>query len=168
MKGVINKLSWDKLKFIEEELKIDLPDSYKKLLQWYPFEGLKYFNVKENLCNEPDLLVTINRHYREYGYQGKPLPEDAYIIGKNSDDSIFFINLSNANPETVYYLDEEKQYNPYNLEKYILSYNFKEFIELTKILQDVLHNPKHKIKKRSDWIISLRGLFSREQNVSYR
>jgi hypothetical protein len=160
-------LVWDNLKFVETELNIILPDSYKKLLQWYPFDEHKYYNVKENLFNEPELLVSINRHYRENGYQGKPLPPETYIIGKNGVDSLFFINLANANQETVYYLDEEKQYNPYNLEKYILSNNLKEFIELTKILQDVLCNPKHKIKKRSDWIISLRGLFSRDQTASY-
>jgi hypothetical protein len=161
-------LAWDNMRFVEAELKLVLPDSYKKLMQWYPFDELRYFNVKENLFNEPETLIAINRYYREHGYQGKPLPQGTYIIGKNGDDSIFFINLANENQETVYYLDEEKRYNPYNLEKYILSYNLKEFIELTKILQDVLHNPKHKIKKKSDWIISLRGLFSRDQTAFYQ
>jgi hypothetical protein len=158
----------DKLHFIEEELQIVLPDSYKKLMQIYPFDESKYFNVKENLFNEPEQLVTLNRHYRKNGYQGKCLPPKAFVIGKSGDDNIFFVDLANQNQEIVYYLDAEKQYNPYSLAKYILSYNFKEYVELTKILQAVLHNPKHKIKKRSDWIISLRGLFSREQTVLYQ
>jgi hypothetical protein len=157
----------DKLRFIEEELQIALPDSYKKLMRVYPFAGLKYFNVKENLLNEPEQLIAVNRYYRENGFQGKRLPPEAFVIGKSCDNNIFFIDLA-GDQEIVYYLDAEKQYNPYNLEKYILSNNFKEFIELTKILQEVLHNPKHKMKKRSDWIISLRGLFSRDQTALYQ
>ena len=124
--------------------------------------------VKENLLNDPKTLIELNRYYRENGYKNKSLPENSYIIGKNGNNSIFFINLNNENQETVYYLDENKQFNSNNLEKYVLSNNFKEFVQLTKILQDVLKNPKHKIKKTSDWIISLRALFTREQTVSYQ
>lgn len=155
-------------KLVEEELQISLPDAYKELMTRYPFQDSKYLLVKENLLNDPKTLIELNRYYRENGYKNKSLPENSYIIGKNGNNSIFFINLNNENQETVYYLDEERQYNSNNLEKYVLSNNFKEFVELTKILQDVLKNPKHKIKKTSDWIISLRALFIREQSVSYQ
>jgi len=152
-------------KLIEEQLQVVLPESYKELMTRYPFNGSKYLLVRENLLNDPVTIIEINRNYRKNGYKNKPLPETAYIIGKNGNNSLFFIDLKNENQETVYYLDEERQFNPGNLDKYVLSYNLKEFVELTKILQDVLKNPKHKIKKTSDWIISLRALFSREQTV---
>lgn len=158
----------NEFKLVEEELQVTLPDAYKELMTRYPFQDSKYLLVKENLLNDPKTLIDLNRHYRENGYKSKSLPEHSYIIGKNGNNSIFFINLNNENQETVYYLDEERQYNSNNLDKYVLSSNFKEFVELTKILQDVLKNPKHKIKKTSDWIISLRALFSREQTVSYQ
>lgn len=129
------------LSMIESKLNIILPDSYKKLMLNYPFEGEKYQAIQENLIDNVDDLIDINLHYRDNGFQGKRLPDSFYIIGKNGENNIFFIVLDGKEQEIIYYVSDERKYSPKNLNKFILSRSFQKFVEQTKVLQDIYNNP---------------------------
>ncbi|PTL79954.1 SMI1/KNR4 family protein [Vitiosangium sp. GDMCC 1.1324] len=89
------------LQRIERELDIELPPSYRRLMERFPIAALAG-NTDTELWDDADGLIQLNRELRR-GRVGEPWPEHLFSIG-HRDSAVSAINLSS--PEArVWWID---------------------------------------------------------------
>lgn len=130
----------NELNDIEHKLCITLPTAYKKLMARYPFHADSvHYLARQSLLDSTEAVITINRFYRQQGYQHKLWPHNFFIIGMANGYALLFINLQ-AKHSPVYSLYEEDQFNRNNLRGYVISDNLDELVAMLKRISHELQN----------------------------
>ncbi|MDR6968176.1 hypothetical protein J2X31_002191 [Flavobacterium arsenatis] len=137
------------IQLIETELGITLPDYYKHFLLNYPFE--KFIDLPNGGSNIPDEyllsfakrkrdneygIIDINLLIKGYSKEGNQGIKNKLCIGIYDAD-YYFIDIENANNQSVYWIQHEHSYyeyydtdtNVWNWEKMKVANSIDEFIE---------------------------------------
>ncbi|MCP3891720.1 MAG: SMI1/KNR4 family protein [Desulfobulbaceae bacterium] len=127
---------------IENELDIELPSTYKKLVLNHPFENEKKFRIACNvILNDATKIIDLNNTIRNRGFQNKGWDKSYFIIGHLSMKHFYFINLNDMEKEYIYFLETSDKFNAKNISKLIAADSFEDLVGNQIDFQNILNNP---------------------------
>ena len=96
-------MTGEDIEFIERELDIKLPESYKRALVPFRIPAM-YGNTYHQLWDNAEALVRLNREFRQGSRYNPPWPNYMYAVGDPRGDEI--IAIDTRDPEgPVWWLD---------------------------------------------------------------
>jgi len=129
------------LEKIEQELKIELPDTYKEVILNNPFSNKTEYNfVHTCLLDEADEILKINEEIRFKGYQGQKWPPHYYIFGYYKKGGYLFINTKSKKSGTIFLITSEEIFNPIKIGHLKHFSDFGKLIKNARILQKASSN----------------------------
>ena len=111
---------------IEQELRVKLPEIYKRVLLKYPFP-LDSDAAYYDLYGDPEVIVEDNKYYIDNGINGLPWPTHYFIVGNDGAGDIFFIDLNS--PDSPIFKTQQNSDHAKSIAAQEIAKNIYEFIE---------------------------------------
>ena len=110
---------------LEENLKITLPEEYKRIALDNPFVGLN--SADYELCDDFTAVLGENRYARDHGFFRQVWPPDWFIVGTDGCGNDYFITTTPFDGH-VYFANYEDQLHTDDVNENSFHSSFEEFM----------------------------------------
>lgn len=138
----------DQLNLIEAELKIRLPEDYRKTMLEFP---LQEDGTEPLLYEDLEQVLRVNRKFKKSGFRGEALPPSVFVVGGNRAGDVYFIDTERENSPVFAVTSEMESFDVDDLERFRHGFTFSTWVGELMSGQDWYREVQRSRKKKKWW-----------------